>query len=395
MKFVIVHNEYIKPGGEDSVVREEQKMLQRHGHEVTTFVDSNRRIGAMNRIKLAMRTIWSAESYRTLRALLRAHRPDVALVENTFPLLSPSVYYACRAEGVPVIQRLHNYRFLCLNARLLRNEEVCELCVGRFVPLPGIRYGCYHDSRAQSVVVASMLTFHRVKRTYQRLVDAYIVLTEFARRKFIEGGLPAERIHVKPNILSEDPGVGAGDGSFALFVGRTVVIKGIWTLLEAWKELPDIELRIVGDSAITDELKAFVSEHALEDRVRLLGWKSHAEVLALMKEARLMIFPSFWYEGFPVTIAEAFACGLPVAASDIGALSEVVEEGVNGIHFTAKDPASLRQAVEQLWRDEDRLHSLRQGARSTFEARYRPEMNYRYLMDIVQSVLDARSNVTR
>ena len=231
----------------------ETALLESYGHRVVRYITHNDRVAELNSVTLAGKTVWNSSAYRELRNLIHLEQPDVAHFHNTFPLVSPAGYYAARAEGVPVVQTLHNYRLLCPNALFFRDGGVCEDCKSKAITWPGVVHKCYRGSRAASGVVTAMLTTHRALRTWRKKVDVYIALTEFARRKFIEGGLPAGKIIVKPNFVYPDPGPGEGEGGFALFVGRLSFEKGVGTLLAAWEHLDRrIPLKIVGDGPLTE-----------------------------------------------------------------------------------------------------------------------------------------------
>lgn len=389
MKIVLVHNSYRQPGGEDAVFAAEAALLRQNGHEVVQFTEDNRRIDGIGQIALAAHTIWSRPTRHRLLRVLRDVRCDVVHFHNTFPLISPSAYAACREARVPVVQTLHNYRLLCPAATFYRDGGVCEDCLGTTPPWPGVRHACYRESRAQTTVAAAMLTLHRWLKTWQEQVDLYVALTEFARRKFIEGGLPAAKILVKPNFVSPALGTRGNDGSYALFVGRLAPEKGVRVLLQAWQGLRGSALKIVGDGPLMDEVRAFVQEQKL-GCIEVLGQRAHQEVLRLMKEAQLLVFPSEWYEGFPVTIAEAFACGVPVVASRLGAMVEIVDEGRTGLFFTPGDAGDLSAQVQWALTHPEEMAQMGRRAREEFQASYSAERNYEMLMAIYQKALEAR-----
>jgi glycosyltransferase involved in cell wall biosynthesis len=382
MKILIAHNHYQQRGGEDESTRAEVSLLESRGHEVTTFIEDNERIARLSLPKVALGTIWSHENYRRLRRLIWKHRPDVVHVQNFFPLISPAVYYAAQAEGIPVVQTLRNYRLLCSNGLLFRDGRVCEDCLGKTPPWPGIAHACYRGSRAGTVPVVAMLTAHRALRTWTRMVDVYVALTEFARQKFVEGGLPAGKITVKPNFVHPDPGPGGGKGDYAVFVGRLSPEKGIDTLLAAWELLDGrMPLKIVGDGPLKDQVA--LATKALPE-IEWLGRRSLEEVHALIGEASLMVFPSEWYETFGRVAAEAFAKGTPVIASNIGAIAELVDHGRTGLHFGHGQPQDLAAQVEWALGNPANLAHMRQEARAEFEARYSAEQNYGKLMEIYE-----------
>lgn len=379
---LLVHNHYQQPGGEDQVFASEARLLEENGHRVLLHTVHNNAIEHQNNLVLATKTLWNNEAYASLRKLLRKERPALIHVHNTMPLLSPAVYYAAHDEGVPVIQTLHNYRLLCPGACFFRNGAVCERCLHKTVAWPSVAHACYRDSRIASGVVATMLTAHRLAHTWTDKINAYIALTPFARRKFIEGGLPAHKIVVKPNFMHDDPGPGKGRGEYALFVGRLSQEKGLDTLLNAWKRLaPRIPLKIVGDGPMSP----YVSEEvrALEG-VEWLGRQPREQVLALMKEAFTLVIPSVWYEGCPLTIIEAYAVGVPVIASRLGSMASMIDHGRTGLLFKPGDPEDLAAQVTWALTHPEALAFMRIRSRTAFEARYTAARNYEILMAIYE-----------
>lgn len=383
MNLVLVHNVYQHPGGEDQVFAAEAALLEDHGHDVTRYTVHNDAVAGMGQAALAKATVWNAEQYRTLRELFSRVRPDVVHVHNTLPLISPAVYYAAKSEGAAVVQTLHNYRLVCPSGLLFRDGAPCELCVGKAVPWPGVLHACYRGSRAASGAVAAMLTVHRARGTYRHMVDRYIALTEFAKGKFVQGGVRADRVDVKPNFLAHDPGVGRGDGGYALFVGRLSTEKGLKVLLDAWQRIgARLPLRIAGDGPLADEVASWA---AGTEGVTLLGRLSSSDVMDEMKGAALLVVPSIWYEGFPMTIVEAFAVGTPVLASRLGAMAEVVDHGRTGLHFTPGDAASLAAEVLDGLSHPSGLARFRPGARREYETEYSADTHYRQLLEIYDS----------
>lgn len=371
----LFHNFYQQPGGEDEVFRAEGLLLERHGHHVVRHAVSNDSVATMGRSALAASTLWNRAAYREIRALLRRERPSVAHFHNTFPLLSPAAYYAARDEGVPVVQTLHNYRLICPNAQLYREGRPCERCVGRAVAWPGVVHACYRGSRAASGVTAGMLALHRSLGTWREAVDTYVALTEFARRKFVEGGLPAERIVVKPNFLLTDPGVGEHGGAFALFVGRLSPEKGLGTLVDAWQRVGRLlPLKVVGGGPL-----ALMADQPVAN-VEWIGRLPKDGVLALMRDAALLVFPSEWYEGLPVTVIEALATGLPVIASDIGAIGEIVGDG--GRLFRPGDVDDLAATIAWAVQHPGALAAMGRRGRARFGTHFTADRNYDLLMDV-------------
>jgi glycosyltransferase involved in cell wall biosynthesis len=393
VKILLIHNFYRQPGGEDVVMNAEASMLRRAGHDVRIYVRDNDEIdsgGLIRAASLAMNTVWARDTYRELKIILSNDKPDIAHFHNTFPQVSPSGYDACRNEGVPVIQTLHNYRLLCPGATFYRNNAFCDRCLDGSL-LNSVMHGCYRGSYAATAVTAAMLGIHRFKKTWSLRVDQYIALTEYGRRMFIRGGLPPEKVTVKPNFVANDPGPQERRGTYAAFVGRLSPDKGLRTLLAAWKRLPEIPLLIAGDGPIRAELEAEVERAGLRNVV-FKGHLTKTDTISTIRGARFLVFPSEWPEGFPMTIAESFACGVPVLCSDIGGLPEIVSSGKTGVLFRTGDPGHLAQTALHAWNNFEATGALGRAARVEYQARYTPRQNYRQLMDIYERAIHSRAD---
>jgi glycosyltransferase involved in cell wall biosynthesis len=385
MRVVVAHNFYQQPGGEDQCVAAEIAMLRRHGHRVTQYSLHNDAIDGMRRMELAARTIWNPSAYRALRALVHEERAQIVHFHNTFPLMSPAVYYAARAEGAGVVQTLHNFRLTCANALLYREGTICEDCLGKFSPWPSIARKCYRDNRAASAAVTAMLAAHRALGTWRYAIDVYVALTEFGRRKFMAAGLPAERIVVKPNFVEPDPGPGPGGGGYGVFVGRLSKEKGVETLLDAWRHLDgEVPLRIVGDGPMAARVKDAV---ARDPAIQWMGSLPLDAVYQAIGAAEFVVLPSQCFENFPRVIAEAFARGTPVIASRMGAMEQIVDEGRTGLLFGPGDAIDLALKTRQLRSDCSALAKMRRAARAKFERCFHSDANHEALMAIYERCL--------
>lgn len=385
MTVLQVHNRYQQPGGEDYAFQSECNLLADRGHKVIQYLAHNDDVKEMSSVGVTVRTFWNNKTYHDIEDLIAAERPDVIHAHNTFPLVSPALYYAAAAQHVGVIQTLHNFRLLCPAATLFRNGQVCEDCVGTAVPYRSVIHGCYRGSRMATAVTAGMLVSHRILPTWRAKVQAFIALTEFSKEKFVAGGLAPEKIFVKPNCLAQDPGLGDGSGQYALFAGRLTEEKGLRTLLSGWEQLGSrIPLRIAGDGPLSGWLRERLS--ALPN-VQWLGQCDRPAMVRLLQDAAFLVFPSEYYENLPMTIIEAFACGTPVIASRLGSLMEIVQDGVTGLHFSPGNANELVRQVEHLLINRERLRSMRPTARLAYERNYTADDNYILLMDIYKSVI--------
>jgi glycosyltransferase involved in cell wall biosynthesis len=317
-------------------------------------------------------------------------RPDVVHVHNTFMMISPSVFDACQKAGIPVLQTLHNYRLLCPAWTLSRNGKVCEDCVEGGL-WHGIWHGCYRESHAMTAAVAAMLKFHRITGTWSNSVDGYVALSDFARRKFIEGGLPANKIHVKPNFVQSDPGEKRKPGSYALFVGRLSPEKGVQTLLLAWTQMSQsYPLVVIGDGPLRERLEAEVAQQNISS-VTFTGWMSRPQTIEAMKNSAFLVVPSLWYEGFPMSIAEAFACGTPVLCSKLGGMQEIVDDRRTGLHFEPGNAEDLASKLTALLAQPEKIAQMGTAARSEYKSRYTAATNYSLLMRIYEQSIHTHS----
>jgi exopolysaccharide biosynthesis WecB/TagA/CpsF family protein len=390
IKIVHVHNYYQHAGGEDKVVGQEIELLRTMGHQVIPYRKHNDEIKRMSlggKLLAPWRTIWSLRSYREMKRFLSLHKPDIVHFHNTFPLISPSAYYAAKKLGLPVVQTLHNYRLLCPAGAFFQNGAVCEKCAEQTL-LHAVTKGCYRESRLQSAVVAAMLAVNRRIRTWERKVDRYIVLTEFARDKFVQNGLPADKIAVKANF-TQSSGEEAPKKAFFLYVGRLSREKGADTLIDNWRDMdPSKQLIVIGDGP--DELRLRRQARHMPNIV-FLGNQDSSVVMQHMREARFLIVPSICYEGFPMTVIEAYSVGTPVLCNCIGSLAEIVEDGVTGFHYEVGDrtqlPAVIRKAEE-----EGVYELLQRNVRFVYRTRYDKTLNASRLVQIYEQLLQPASN---
>ena len=377
---MLVHNHYKQPGGEEQVFLSEAALLTEYGHKVSLFEETNQRADSMNALTLGAATIWNQGACGRLAAALSVAKPRIVHFHNTFPLISPAAYRTARRSGAAVVQTLHNFRTLCLNGLFFKNGKPCERCLHNTVPWPGVLQRCYRDNPLASTAVATMLTVHRALGTWKNEVDWYVAPSEFARDKFIEGGLPPERFSVKPNFLEKDPGIGEGGGGYAIFAGRLSQEKGLPVLIEAWRCLPPhIKLRIFGQGPLLDWLKTEITGMP---SVELLGWQPRQEILAQMKNAAALVFPSECYENGPLSVTEAFATGLPTVASNHGAMSTLIRHRGTGLLFRRGDANNLAAEVQWLIDHEDVRQAMRLEARAEFERQYTRTAHYERLLKI-------------
>lgn len=389
MRILIAHNRIgsSAPSGENVVVDSEFDLLRRRGHAVRMFErdsDTIRAQGIWGALRGAAATPWNPFAATAIRREVEEFGADVVHVHNTFPLLSPAIFPAVGRRAVRVLT-LHNYGLFCAGSLPLRDGRVCLVCLEQQTVKPALRYGCYRNSRLATMPRAIGVALHRGLGTWEKHVDAFIALTEFQKKRLVAGGLPGDRVFVKPNFFPGDPVVVPWKerGSYVVFVGRLSREKGVSTLVRAWKswgaDAP--ELRVIGSGPDQSRLES----QAEGARIRFLGHLSLDEARRQIAHARLLVLPSECYEGFPVVLQEAFALGTPVAVSDVGPLPELVQDGRTGVVFKGYDSGSLLERVRSAWSAEGLLEGFGRQARATYLELYTEQINYTRLIEIYEA----------
>jgi glycosyltransferase involved in cell wall biosynthesis len=395
VKILYAFNYYQQHGGENQWYRSEPELFASRGHEVSIYSRDNKELenfSVLQKAALFWRTTWSEETYQAVRKLLQNNRPDIVHVYNTLVLISPSIFHACRDEGVPVVQTLYNYRPVCPIGTFLRDHHICEECLEHSL-WRNVRYACYRGSHLQSAALSLSLYRHRKMGTWRDCISSFIVPTPFMKAKLAQGGLPIEKIVVKPNWHSPDPSARTGPGeNTVLYVGRLTPEKGIDLLFKTWRAathgtLP--QLRIIGDGPLREEVVAFVAANP-DAGVEYLGRRSHDEVIDEMKRAGALVIPSLWYEAFPHTILEASACGVPIIASRLGTLPDVIDDEITGLLFEPGKSADLAAKIGRMF-SHDGGAALREklgaAARAKFLREYTSDHAYESLMQIYDDAI--------
>jgi exopolysaccharide biosynthesis WecB/TagA/CpsF family protein len=401
MKILLVHNFYgsSAPSGENMVYAAERELLRQHGHTVIEFTRHSDEIinrGIFGTIQGALATPWNPFSRRALQSLLEKEKPDVMHVHNTFPLLSPSIFYATKELQTATILTLHNYRTFCTAGIPMRDGVPCTECLDTQSVSRALKYGCYRKNRLATLSLATMIALHRRVKTWERQVDSFIALSDFQKDKMVEAGLPETNVHIKPPFYVNPPSPLSWQEreSKVVFVGRLGIEKGLNILIDAWKqwgrEAPQLE--IIGDGPERVRLQKSVRGNGIEEKISFLGQLPFLEVQRRLRLARLLVLPSLCFEGFPMAIIEAFSLGVPVAASDVGPLPHIVKENENGILFRPDDVSNLCHTIREIWDHSDRLSLLGQGARQEFDKKYTADANYENLMKIYDAAIENKQS---
>jgi glycosyltransferase involved in cell wall biosynthesis len=387
VKILFIHNKYKQYGGEDVAVELETAVLIRNGHDVKTILYDNRSVkGLFSKIFTGLRSIYNFAAAEDLSKTILSFKPDIIHIHNLFFVVSPSVIYAANRHKIPVILTLHNYRLICANALLLRNNEVCELCTQKKFPIAGIRYKCYRNSSTESALVTAITGFHKFLDTWKNKVSTYIILNEFSKSKLLHSSLhvPEHKMVTKPNFVP-DPGEGiVGRENFFLFAGRISKEKGLHVLAKAFAGMPQYKLVIAGDGP---EKNLLQEEFNAYSNICFTGQLEKKQVYEYMKKCKAFICPSIWYEGAPLTIIEAFATGTPVIASRLGSMAETIIDGFNGLHFTAGDAGDLCKKIELFIKEAEQHSMFYKNARQTYLEKYHEDIHYNAILEIYQETI--------
>lgn len=393
MKVLAIHN-FHRTGsasGDDQVFKAETNLLEEHGNQVVRYVVSNDdfdNANAAGKIGQTLGMLWSRSHYRDVRELVRCEHPDVVHVHTFFPLLSPSILYAAKREGVPVIATLHDTRFICPVATSLRDGHICNDC-GDGCYLRMACHACFKGSRAQSLWVSMVFKYHRMRRSFYEQIDRYICLNDQQIRLLEDAGFDPGKITKKYNFV-EDALADAGDlpgglpERYVVFYGRIGEEKGVRVLMEAWDSLADIPLVVMGGGPLEDE---FAEWAAGRPNVHFLGYTPREKCLAVVRGAEFVVFPSVWYEGCSMVEIETESLGKPLIATDLGFSSEAIMEGFNGLKFPLGDTVELVKCVRRLWDDSATCSSMGLNARHDYLEKYTPEPNYQRFMEIYEWAL--------
>jgi glycosyltransferase involved in cell wall biosynthesis len=374
MKILVAHNRYLYRGGEDTVVDAEVSLLRQHGHQVWVYSRDNTEIQYLTPFEAAKATLWSRQTAQELQKIHQQFSPDLIHAHNTFPLISPSLYDAAQKLRIPVVQTLHNFRLVCPQAMLLREGKHCEACVGK-LPWRAVVHRCYRQSLSQTALTSAMLMLQRLRGIWHQQVSRFIVLNQLCREIFVRGGLPMDKMRIKPNFVdsAEEPQWQHRQGG--MFVGRLSTEKGIDVLIHALNQLPNHAIDVFGKGPLQDLVTA-------SPCLRYGGFQSTDVLRTKLGKAAYLVMPSTGVESFGLVAIEAFACGTPVIATRHGGLRELIIDGQNGILVPPNDVNALASAIAYAEAHPDHMRQMGMAARKNYLTSYTPERNYEQLIQI-------------
>jgi glycosyltransferase involved in cell wall biosynthesis len=384
MKLLQIYNQYRSLfGGEETVMRMTAALVEKHGGQAELFLRSSRTLGnnRARKIRAFGSGFYSIAAGEAVFKAIEVYRPDVVHAHNLYPLISPSALLACRRAGVPVVVSFHNHAQTCPNTDHLRQGRICERCFGGN-EIFCVRHNC-RKNIFESVAYAGRSYFARRLRLFKDHVDAFIPLTQFAKKRLVAAGFDAARVRVLPNMVDLNRRVvDPAKGAYVAFAGRLSREKGLNTLLEAARRLKHVRFRLAGDGPLGDKLRA-----AAPPNVKMVGQLTGPEMRAFYTGSRLIVLPSQCFEMCPLVISEAMSHGLPVVASKIGGIPELVDAGRTGLLFEPGQAADLADQIDTLWNDTQLSRQMGTQGRAKAEAQYGESAYYRRLAAIYDGVI--------
>ncbi len=380
MKILVVHNAYYYRGGEDTVVDAEVALLRSKGHQVVIYSRDNKEIDEISSVRLAIATINSNKTKFDIASIEAEFKPDIIHAHNIFPLISPSLYKVAQDLHIPIVQTLHNFRLLCPQAMLFRKGKACEACIGN-IPWRASLYRCYRNSFAQSSFTALVLTTHRLLGTWNKSVSQYIVLSQAAKNKFIQGGMPIQLLSIKSNFVESTRSPNWNQRQGGIFIGRLSVEKGLDVLARAVALLDKINIDVYG----TGPLELIVKS---TQGLTSYGFQPQSVLLNRLHQVSYLVMPSTGIESFGLVAIEAFSCGTPVIASRHGSLTEIIKHGETGLLVEPGDHHALAKAIHWAENNPESMKKMGQAAYENYLVRYTPESNYKILMQIYSETIN-------
>ena len=393
MKILVIHNFHRKgsASGDDQVFKSETALLEEYGNSVVRYTVSNDEFdnaGISGKIISTFGMLWSFKNYNAIQNFIKKEKPDIVHIHTFFPLLSPSILYAAKRCGIPVVATLHDTRFVCPCSTSLRGTQLCNECGdGRYFRM--CKYGCFKDSKLQSFLVAGIFKYHRIRRSFYTQIDKYICLNENQISLLKDIGFDREKIVKKYNFVPDREAnlkaikIEGLPERYAVYYGRIGEEKGIRILMKVWEQLSDIPLVVMGGGPLDGEFKAWADK---KDNVYFLGYTQHEKCLSIVKGGEFVVFPSIWYEGCSMVEIETESLGNALIATDLGFSVEAIENGINGYKVPLGDVDGFTETIKKLWNNPEECQRLGKNARADYEAKYLPEDNYRQLMEIYKSL---------
>lgn len=399
-------------GGTERYLFDLSEGLKRLGHTIIDFSTKNRgnfyseysdyfvegsdfskglRLNSISDARKAINFIYSFQARKNIECLIERYRPDVAHIHNIYHHISSSIIHSLRKKGIPVLMSVHDYKLICPNYSLFTNNELCERCK-KYNYYNAIIYKCIKESRIASILTCLEMYFCKILKIYEKNVDLFIAPSKFIQNKLVDFGIDREKIFYLPYAINLNRfRVNFEPGEYILYFGNIYYKKGVHRLLAVAKQFKHIPIKIIGEGPYKKALQQLISEYNLSN-VEFLGHRPIDELISFIPGARLVIVPSLWYEVAGLTIYEAFASGKCVVASNIGAIPEIIKDGVNGILFNPFDEQNMLEKIEYLLNSPQKIKELGKNAFDMINEYNNPIYHYETLLSVYNNLLNKNKN---
>lgn len=408
MKILQINKFLYNRGGAETHLLDLADLLTVHGQEVgffstqseknratpfnryfTPYLEMRGQKNWLGQIKTFGHILYSWEAAKKLDLLLRDFQPTVAHLHNIYHHLSPSILPVLKKHHIPTVMTLHDYKLISPNYRLFDRGQICE-CVKGGHYFNCVKHKCVFNSTGASLAAALEMSFHKCLGIYEKNIDLFIAPSQFLKDKMVEFGQNPDKIIVLPNFINLPPLTDQETtlGNYLLYTGRLVEEKGLITLLEAAKLIPEVPIRIMGTGPLHNNLFNKITLEQINN-VKLLGYKTGDDWQKELDGARAYVLPSIWYENYPISLLEASVRGKITFASRVGGLPEMITDGKDGVLFAMGNAEDLATKIKNLWSDENKIKQMGQAARQRVQKQNDPEMYYQKIMEIYKSVIKA------
>ena len=405
MKILFVNKYYHPSGGPETVLLQSKEKLESLGNEVILFsmqhprnletryskyfvcnVDYNGSNSLFNQARMSLNIFYSLEAKKKMELLLDEEKPDLAHLHNIYHQISPSILPVLKKKNIPVVMTLHDFKLVCPNYTFLRGGQVCEECEGKHF-YKAVKYKCVKGSYLKSLTCAVEMYLHKLFRIYERSVDRFIVLSQFSKERFIRYGLPEDKLIFLPNYI-EIPSLPKSEAPerYILFFGRLSDKNGIFTLIKAMRQLPEIKLLVLGEGEQQELILNYIRENEM-DNIKILGFKQGEELRGLIRESYFTVFPNHGYHLCPMSILESFAYNKPVIGSNRGSIPELINDGIDGLLFEPGNVEDLAEKIKYLYRHPLLAQKMGISARKKVEEKYSEEEYYYKLFDLYNDLI--------
>ena len=443
MKILQINKFFYLKGGSEKYFFELRDLLKKNNHQVIDFSVKDKKNlpspyseyfiepvnlkseGIIKNFKKTLKLIWNKKAQKKLEVLIKKEKPDIAHIHNIHHEISLSILPVLKKYKIPVVQTLHDYQIICPNYKLYSQEKICEKCK-RHKYYKCFLNKCVRDSCLASLFATLENYFYWLSGIYKK-IDIFIAPSKFLKNKFIEFGIPENKIIYLPNfveIFSEDENL--SQNNYLLYFGRLSKEKGVDILIKAMALVnpirnpfkifnqtkhiihntiqhqqtaehfsngvnENIKLKIVGDGPEKENLKKIAEKLKINSQIQFLGYKNQSELKEIIKNSLAVVVPSQWYENCPLAILEAFSFGKPVIASNLGGIPELVQDGKTGFLFKSGNAKKLAEKINSLLegdtstcRLQEKLNLMGKFAQEQIEKKYNPEIHYQKLMEIYE-----------